>query len=181
MDDWQKIPHYFWYFTVLYLTNLSTLAKNPTIMQKQLFTLMAAILLSASFLTGCKEDPPPPAKTKSELITQGSWKFGSASASGVGDVSSSVNACLKDNILIFVSGGTLTVDEGAIVCSPSYAGSNTWVFANNETIVRLSAPLFPGGSNDFTLVSISETNLVLSQVMTVAPYPPTTIEVTFKH
>ncbi len=181
MVDWQKIPHYFWYFTVLYLINLSTLAKNPTIMQKHLFTLMAAILLSASFLTGCKEDPPPPAKTKSELITQGSWKFSSATVGG-SDVSAFIQACQKDNILVFVAAGTGTLDEGPLKCNAGDPQTTpfTWNFQTNETQLFISTPLFTGGSSTFTLVSISETQLVVSQNITVSGSTQNAV-VTFVH
>ncbi len=182
MDDWQKIPHYFWYFTVLYLTNLSTLAKNPTIMQKQLFTLMAALLLSAFILPGCKEDPPPPpAKTKTELITQGSWKFSSATVGG-SDVSAFVQACQKDNIIVFVAAGTGTLDEGPAKCNTGDPQSRTftWNFQSNETQLFISTPLFTGGSSTFTLVSISETQLVVSQNITVSGSTQNAV-VTFVH
>lgn len=151
-------------------------------MQKRILAIV--ISLSATlFLASCtKEDDNTPApKTKTELITSSPWVFLSASASGVGDISSQVNACLKDNTITFVAGGNLTVNEGANVCSPPYSGTNTWAFQSSETIVHLSAPLFPGGSNDFTLVSLTETTLVLSQAMTIPPYPSTTVQVTFKH
>ena len=98
------------------------------------------------------------------------------------DVSGQINACFKDNIATFTSAGNMTLDESVNVCSPqSYAGSYTWSFQTNETMLHLSAAIFTGGSNDFTLVSLDATNLVVSQVMTVAPNPPTTVTVTFKH
>lgn len=150
-------------------------------MKKYFFIQSAFLFLTSTILLSCQKDAAPPQKTKTELITQGSWKFDHATASGAGDISSSINSCLKDNIITFMSGGSVNVDEGTDVCSPPYSGSNTWVFQSNETIVHLSAPLFPGGSNDFTLVSLTETNLVLSQVMTIPPYPSTTVEITFKH
>ena len=149
-------------------------------MRKQLFLTTCLITLTFVFITACQKDEAPPAKTKTELITQSSWKFDHATAGGI-DISGSINACFKDNIAAFVSAGTMTLDESANICSPSYAGSYTWTFQTSETILHLSAPIFPGGSGDFTIVSITETNLVLSQVMTVGGGPPTTVEVTFKH
>ena len=150
-------------------------------MLKQLQLTSSIIVLAFLFITGCKKDSnPAPAKTKTQLISQSPWKFDHATASGI-DISSSVQACFKDNIATFTSAGSMTLDEGTTVCSPSYAGTYTWTFQSSETILHLSAPIFTGGSNDFTLVSVNETNLVVSQVMTVAPNPPTTVEVTFKH
>lgn len=152
-------------------------------MKKQYLSSLAIIAIGFLVTTGCKKDKKPdqpPAPTKTELITKASWKFDHASALGQ-DVSSSVNACFKDNIATFSTTGNMELDEATSVCSPSYAGTYTWVFQSNETVVHLSAPIFTGGSSDFTLVSINATNMVLSQVMTVGGFPPTTVEVTFKH
>jgi hypothetical protein len=145
--------------------------------------LLNAFFIAIVFLlfTGCGKDKDPvPAKTNTQLISQSPWKFDRATAGGT-DISGSVNACFKDNIATFTSSGSMTLDEATIVCSPSYAGPYTWAFQSNETILHLNAPIFTGGSNDFTLVSVNATNLVVSQIMTVSPYPPTTVEVTFKH
>lgn len=121
-------------------------------------------------------------KTNTELITQSSWKFDHATSSGV-DISSQIPACYKDNIVAFVSNGTGTVDESTNVCSPSNAGSFTWSFQSNETMLHLSTTLFSGGSGDFTLVSLTETNLVVSQTVILPPPPGTqvTAVITFKH
>jgi hypothetical protein len=149
-------------------------------MQKQLFTVISLISFSFLFITGCEKENDPPATTKTDLITQSSWKFDHATAGGT-DISGSINACFKDNIATFTTAGNMTLDEAIVVCSPSYAGSYTWSFQSSETILHLSAPIFTGGSTDFTLVSLTASNLVVSQVMTVAPAPPTTVVVTFKH
>jgi len=150
-------------------------------MQKQLLSVFSSIAIAFLFITGCGKDETPAAPTNSQLITQGSWKFEKATAGG-SDISSSVNACFKDNIATFNISGNMALDEGTTVCSPtSYAGSYTWTFQENETVLHLSAPIFTGGSSDFGLVSLDGTNLVVEQIMTVAPYPPTTVQVTFKH
>lgn len=143
------------------------------------FFLTIAVMVSIVVLTStdCHKAIP---KTKAQLVTQASWKFSTATANGT-DVTANVSACLKDNIYLFVSNGTGTINESTNVCSPSTAGSFTWSFQTNETILHLSAAIFPGGSNDFTLVTLTETNLVVSQVMTISPYPPTTVVVTFIH
>ena len=152
-------------------------------MQKRLISIAGLLLLIAILNINCSkdDDSPATAKTKTELITNGSWKFEKATASGA-DISSSIKACLKDNTTLFATNKTGTESEGADICSPSYAGNFTWEFqGTNESMLHLSAAIFQGGSNDFTLVSLTETNLVVSQVMTVAPFPATTVEVTFKH
>jgi hypothetical protein len=150
-------------------------------MKKQFLLASSTLVLVFLFLTGCeKESDPAPEKTNTELITQSSWKFDKATSGGA-DVSAFVPACWKDNIAVFASNGTGTLDESTNVCSPSVAGSFMWEFQTNETILHLSAPLFPGGSNDFTLVSLDETNLVVSQNITIPPAGAQNVEFTFKH
>ncbi|HKB43322.1 MAG TPA: hypothetical protein VKC90_03000, partial [Chitinophagaceae bacterium] len=85
----------------------------------------------------------------------------------------------KDNIYTFVAAGTGTIDEGPSKCNVSDPQTNpfTWNFLSNETMLHISTVLFTGGSNDFTLVSLTATQLVASQ-----NYPPYgTIVVTFIH
>jgi hypothetical protein len=150
-------------------------------MKKQSLLALSVFALAFLSLTGCeKESDPPPPKTNTELIIQSSWKFDKAASGGV-DVSGLVPACWKDNVAVFVSNGTATVDESTNVCSPSIAGSFMWEFQSNETILHLSAPLFPGGSNDFTIVSLDETNLVVSQNITIPPAGAQNVVFTFKH
>lgn len=128
--------------------------------------MIPAIIL-ALFVSSCGKDENPPApKTKTELLTQGTWKFKSASAAGT-DVSNQAppfNACRKDNILTFTAAGAGTIDEGATKCASGDPQTSpvTWSFLSNETMLRVSVPLFPNTGNDFTLVSLSETELVVS-------------------
>jgi hypothetical protein len=139
-------------------------------------------ILFAGTLSACKKDSDKDKpKTNTDLLTQASWKFSAASASGFGDVSSQIPDCYKDNTYTFVSDGSGSVNESTDVCSPSTAGAFTWNFANNETGLHVSTPLFTAGSSDFTIISLTETNLIVSQTMTIAPLPPTTVEVTFVH
>jgi len=151
-------------------------------MKKINYLFFNLLIVLSVFSVSCsdKGDTPPPTPTKTEMISQSPWKFDFATAGGF-DISSQINACFKDNIATFTSAGNMTMNEATIVCSPSYAGSYTWAFQSSETVLHLSAPIFTGGSSDFTLVSLTSTNLVISQVMTVAPNPPTTVVVTFKH
>jgi hypothetical protein len=133
-------------------------------------------------MAGCgKDSDPAPAKTKTELITKSTWKFDKATAGGI-DVSTNPQiACYTDNTITFASNLSGTTIEGANVCTTPTPANFTWSFQNSEATLRLSFVLFTGGSSDFTIVSLNETNLVLSQMLTIAPFPPTTVEVTFKH
>jgi hypothetical protein len=155
-------------------------------MKKQLrllFVLVAANFFIYSSCNKKNDTPPPTPKTKTELLTQTSWKFKSATASGT-DISNQAppfDACRKDNIITFTSAGGGNVNEGLTSCSPSEATTFTWSFTTNETILHISAVLFPGGANDFTLVKLTETELVVSQFYTPPLGPSILVEVTFQH
>jgi hypothetical protein len=187
MIPWQD--RNFYEVNTLIGSRLNTFPTNKTLgIFRNKFNFMKSCKFILAFLstiilfTACKKDSNNnKPKTNTDLITQASWKFGSASATNFGDVSSQIPACYKDNIYTFVSGGSGNVDESTNVCSPSSAGSFTWNFTNNETGLHISTPLFQGGSSDFTIISLTETNLVVSQTMTIAPLPPTTVQITFVH
>jgi hypothetical protein len=149
---------------------------------KRLKSILIIFLTAVFFLSACsKSDDNPPPKTKTELLTQGSWKFDHATAAG-SDVSNAPQlACYLDNVMTFSTNFTGTITEGANVCTTPAPATFTWSFQDNETTLRFSFTLFQGGSSDFTIVSLTETNLVLSQTMTIAPLPPTNVVVTFKH
>jgi anaerobic selenocysteine-containing dehydrogenase len=145
-------------------------------------TWVVAILSIVSFLS-CEKDEEVVVKTKTELITSSSWKFDKATAGTFGDVSSYVNACYKDNTFTFAANGTGNVDESTNICSPSSAGAFTWTFQNSESTLNVSANLFQTGSTSFTLVSLTETNMVISQPVTLPPPVSITavVEFTLKH
>ena|SRR5215204_3133770 len=141
--------------------------------------LFAALCFSTLLFSSCdKTDDAPP--TNTDYITKSSWKFSSAKAGGF-DVTAQVPACFKDNTISFAINGSGTITEGAIVCAPPSPASFTWSFQNNGTQINLSTPLVTGGSGLFTIVLLNDANLVVSQTMTIAPNPPTTVELTFIH
>jgi hypothetical protein len=149
---------------------------------KRLKSILIISFSSTFLFSACsKSDDNPSPKTKTELLTQGSWKFDHATAGGTDISNMSQLTCYKDNVMTFSTNFTGTITEGANVCTSPAPANFTWSFQNNETTLRFSFTLFQGGSSDFTIVSLTEANLVLSQQMTIAPLPPTTVEVTFKH
>jgi len=139
----------------------------------------AILCFTALTFSSCdKEDNPPPSNT--DYITKSSWKFSSAKAGGT-DVTGQVPACFKDNTMLFVANGTGTINENTTICSPASPSSFTWVFQNNGTEINLSTPIVSGGSGVFTIVLLNDVSLVVSQTMTIAPFPATTVELTFIH
>lgn len=154
-------------------------------MKKQFAFLIPAFILVLFVVSSCgKEDDPIVVKTKTELLAQGSWKFKSASAGGT-DVSNQTpfDACRKDNILTFTAAGAGTIDEGPSKCNVGdlQTTSITWNFAANETTLHVSNPLFANTGNDFTLVSISETELVVSIGYAPPVGPVILVTITFSH
>ncbi|MBC7875407.1 MAG: lipocalin family protein [Ferruginibacter sp.] len=150
-------------------------------MNKNIFSLLTCFT-AILFLSGsCGKDDDPPAPTKTELITQSTWRFQSATYNGI-DVSTSPQlACFIDNTVIFTP-TNYTVSEGSVICSPTTAGTNTWTFQSGETVLAMGTTLIPGGSGTFTIVSLTSTNLVLQQTATIPPSPtPGTVVLTFKH
>jgi hypothetical protein len=152
-------------------------------MQKKVSLFILIPLFALAAIAGCSKDDTdtPPAKTKTELITKANWKFSDAKVSG-GSVASFLQTCQKDNILTFLATGAGTADEGATKCNMSDPQTNpfTWSFQTNETVLFVSTPFFTGGSSTFTLVSLTETELVVSQMITFSGVPQN-VEVTFIH
>jgi len=160
------------------------LLANPKIM-KNTFTRTVSFILACSLLfTACKkkhDDNTPNGKTKTELISTGTWKFSTATVGGI-NVSSQLQSCQKDNIMTFTSTGTGTIDEGGSKCNAGDPQTQpfTWNFASSETILHVSAVFFTGGNNDFDILEISETTLKGSQGIEVGGTTQTAI-VTFVH
>ena len=113
--------------------------------------------------------------------TAGTWKFSDAKVNGA-SVASFLQTCQKDNILSFLAAGTGTAAEGATKCNASDPDSNPfdWSFQTNETVLFVSTPFFTGGSTTFTIVSLTETQLVLSQTITLSGIPQNA-EISFVH
>lgn len=143
---------------------------------KKLFLPFCVLLLT---LVSCEKDNDSQ-PSRSENLTSGGWKFEKATAGGF-DVSSQVPSCYKDNVITFQTGGTGTVTEGADVCVPPADPTFTWSLQNNDTELNLSLVLLPGSSNIFKIVTLNQTNLVLSQDMNLQPFGMTTVVVTLKH
>ena len=147
-------------------------------MRKPLFLYLALLTLGLT-LGACQKESTP-AKTRTELLALGPWKLQSATANGT-DVTAQVPSCYKDNETSFQSNGSGNLLEKADVCSPSNETSFTWSFQSNETQLALTAQLIPQGSGNFTIVSLTETTLVLSQASNLIPGSTVTIVGTFVH
>jgi hypothetical protein len=153
-------------------------------MKNKIFTLvtLTSLILSSFLLSSCGKDNEvvlPP--TNTELLASSSWKFSAATVGG-SDVSAFLQDCQKDNTLLFAVTGTGTADEGITKCNVADPQTTpfTWNYNSVETALHISAILFTGGSSDFTLESLSATQLVVSQIITVGGTPQNAV-VTFVH
>jgi hypothetical protein len=151
-------------------------------MKKQFGYTLAYFSIILILLTACQKEEEVAPPTKAEILSSSPWVFQSATAGGT-DVSNNVAlACIKDNTLTFTKTGGYTVTEGTIVCSPTTAGTFTLNFQTNDTQLILSSPLFPGGNGTCDIITLNETNLVVSQNVTIPPsLTPIQVVFTFKH
>ena len=151
-----------------------------------------AFLTSVIILGSCQKDDSASTtpKTKTELITSSSWKYNDAKIdldnNGTGDIplpAGFIEPCQTDNTITFTSNGSGTVNEGALKCDVADPQTIpfTWSFTSNETMINFSSAVFAGIGGDFKIISLTETELIISQQVTIPPAPALTIVASFKH
>lgn len=161
---------------------------NPKSSQKISILLFAGIFLFAA-CSKKDEGVPPPSKTV--ILTASSWKLGSA---GIGTSNLPIPAsylppCDADNKITFKSDKTGVVDEGASKCDPGdpQTYTFTWDFANNETEINFSTPVFLGMGGVAKIIDLSATKFTFSMNATIPDFPvpgvslPVTIIVALVH
>ena len=142
---------------------------------KQLIKFAAFFLIAVFVFVSCKIDKnyiPATAKTKTELITMGSWKRTALisnpaydwNANGVFDTNilNTMFPCEKDNFETYQSNGMVVTNEGATKCNLSdpQTWSVTWRFGDNET------KLIWDGNDVYTLLELTETTLKFQSTFT---------------
>lgn len=158
--------------------------------------LSFVVLASVLVLGSCQKDDSTnnTPKTKTELLTSASWKYNDAKIdtdnNGTGDIAlpaGFIEPCQTDNVITFstgAGGGTGTVDEGPTKCDNTDPQSIpfTWSFTSNETMINFSSAVFAGIGGDFKIISLTATELIISQQVTIPPSPiAISIVATFKH
>ena len=110
-------------------------------------------------LNSCKKEDT---KSKTDLITQKTWMIQKVeSKEGTNpweDDFPNWDACSKDDRYIFRVNNTYEFNEGLTKCDPTdpqIFDSGSWAFTNNETKLLI-------GSDEFTIVALTETNLIIS-------------------
>jgi len=149
---------------------------------------LAALLLVMSGVMsfqGCNKDDNDSPKTKTELITTGSWKMTGYTINPAADIDLDgdtetnvfdyIDGCIKDDFTTFKTNGTAEGNEGASKCDNAdpQTYSLTWSFTSNETKLILDG-------DEYNLVELTATKLRISYsyVDTGVTY---TEEVTFGH
>lgn len=155
-----------------------------------LLSFFSALMILGSCQKDDSSNSSP--KTKMELITLSAWKYNDAKIdtdnNGTGDQAipaGVLEPCQTDNAITFTSNLSGTIDEGPTKCDAGDPQSVpfTWSFTNNETMINFSSPLFVGFGGDFKIISLTETELVISQQVSILPppLPSVTIIASFKH
>lgn len=152
-------------------------------MKKQFSFLIVLITASLLLFNACKKSSSAPkSKTNTQLISNGSWRLISATIPGGGSVRNFLEDCQKDNIYTFNADGSGSGDEGTLKCNAGdpQTAPFTWNFQTNETILFISTTLYTSGSNQFNIISISETSLVVEQFVNLLNIPAA-VTFTFAH
>lgn len=134
--------------------------------------VMAMVLLIGASCQKSGENSSNSSKSKTQLLTQKTWKIVAHTVSpavdlnGDGTADSDVFAtlyesCNKDDIYSFKTDGTGTVDEGPTKCDDADPQSTPiqWLFKSSETIIQINQGIV---SLDFNLVELSESALKVS-------------------
>ena len=140
---------------------------------KQIIQIVGLPLLMTSMITAfsCKKnentsDNAGTSKTKTELLTTGTWKYIGATINPgydyygdgitVTNIFDIMKTCEKDDFETYKTNGTWEYNEGPTKCDPSYPQlfSLPWNFAANETKLVL-------GTDENTILELTATRLKL--------------------
>ena len=140
---------------------------------KQVIAAAVAFLSIVSF-SACKKGGG--AKSKTDLLTQASWKYENAALdldrNGTADSPippGYLEACDTDNTITFKNDNTGTADEGPTKCDPATPQSApfTWTFKDNEQTISFGNIDFAGLSGDVKVVTLNDTKLELHKELSV--------------
>ncbi|HEY6436689.1 MAG TPA: hypothetical protein VIY47_08865 [Ignavibacteriaceae bacterium] len=130
---------------------------------------IALLLMIAGITTtlSCKKDKDiNTAKTKTELLTTGTWKYTASTINPAYDYYSDgilatniftiMKSCEKDDFETYKTNGMWEYNEGPTKCDPSYPQvfSESWSFTANETKLLL-------GTGENTILELTATTLKL--------------------
>ncbi len=131
--------------------------------------IVLPLLITAAITTlSCEKDKEEPTvKTKTELITTGTWKLVSYTSDpaydwyGTGDYATDIldalNPCEADGFDTYKSDGTMEINEGLLKCDPVDPQTFTasWQFTDNESKIMYD------GFDEYELVELTATTMRL--------------------
>ena len=93
--------------------------------------IISLSLLVSLFFISCKKDTPAVVCTLSSTSILGTYKTTSVlykadAATAEVDIFPLYDACQKDDLLTFVTGGSYASTEGATSCTPTNSSNGTW-------------------------------------------------------
>ncbi|MCS3799838.1 hypothetical protein [Niastella sp. OAS944] len=158
-------------------------------MKKYALTALAI----GSIIYGCKKDDDDKDVTKERIqfVTSSSWKYDTVGIDTNKDgkpdqplTGFTVEACDKDNTILFKSDSTGTLDEGPSKCNSSDPQKTpfTWYFKENGTILYTPNQIFGTDvSGDFKVGEITTSRLRVIKDVTYPIFGTFTIVLDLKH
>jgi hypothetical protein len=135
------------------------------------------------------DDDTPAGKTKTQMLTEATWKFQAAgididkNGTWETNLASFIPDCAEDNTLKFETNGSGTSDEGTVKCSGNTSQTTpfNWAFATNETVINITGNAVLGYGGQYKLVSLTEAKMSLSKDTTITGLGNQTIVADFVH
>lgn len=152
-------------------------------MKKTIVILTLAII---GFSACKKKDNGTPATnyTKVDTLQNGQWKLVSITNPLIGDLTTSMKSCQKDNLYTFNADKTITVDEGGEKCNTADMQTRVdgnWNLTSDYKQISISSSVFATlGITTLTgdVVQINSTTMEVKKDTTVSGFP-TTINIKF--
>ena len=139
-------------------------------MKREIQSLTLLLIITGmTTAVSCKKDKDPVnnIKTKTELLTTGTWKLTAYTSSpaydwyGNGvyatDILAALDPCQADGFDTYKTNGIMEINEGAIKCQPTdpQTYTATWAFVDNETKILYD------GFDEYVLVELTATTMKL--------------------
>ena len=133
---------------------------------KQKYKLALVVLaIMLNLFSSCDRDPVAPAKTTTELLTAGSWKYTACivtpaydyygTGNPVTDIFAIMKPCEKDDFEVYKTNGIWEYNHGPTKCDPTepqVVYSEPWSLIANETKIMI-------GTSECTILELTDTTL----------------------
>lgn len=141
-------------------------------MKPKTHPIILLLMITAATVTfSCKKDKEEnSAKTKTELLTTGTWKLISYTSNpaydwyGNGnfatDIFNALNPCERDGLDTYRTNGIVEINEGALKCNSTdpQTFTLTWAFTNNESKILYD------GFDEYELIELTASTMKLRQI-----------------